>query len=542
MGIVKNLICGILVCFVFHTCKSEIEDPKKISEQEESHLPTLSDAGLNCTAQTEQMDYAIYKMCNDGYRIGDVAPFYDDASGNILIYYLKDIWNDGINQRHPIHAFTTNNFYNYTETGEIISSSAQGCDQDFAVGAGSVVKSGSTYYGFYTGHNPNAVSCAIDREGVLLATSTNPTVGFSKNTNFQTINVPKGQGFDENDNFRDPYVFLDNGTYYMLLCARKDVGGTMKGVVIKYTSTDLMNWSYQGVLYDGGATNYWMMETPQVFKIGATYYLLYSDQINKYVCYRKSTSLNGTWNMPQGNDRFEGKGIFAAKTVQDQYGDHYILGWNNILSGHIDVGAWVWGGNLIVHKIYATSNGDLAVTIPHTVKNHLEATNYAIVKNSQWGEVENTIPGTHSYRIVSAIDLDLANVIFEPIEKDRYKISTTLSFASSNKDFGFMIGACDGFNDFYSLRFIPSQNRFSFDKLNRSQLTTTTVAENDVPLNLIPNTEYKIDIVIENSVVVVYINDAVALTNRIYKATNTNWGIFADHSNVMFSNIVVTCP
>src|SRR5699024_4750961 len=145
--------------------------------------------------------------------IGDVAPIFDEASGNFIIYHLKDIWNDATDQRHPWYAFTTNNFYNFSEVGEIISSSSQTCDQDFALVVGSVIKSGGTYYAFYTGHNPNAGSCGTEREGIMLATSTNPTQGFIKNTSFTTINVPVGQGFDENDNFRDPYVFLDNGTY-----------------------------------------------------------------------------------------------------------------------------------------------------------------------------------------------------------------------------------------------------------------------------------------------------------------------------------------
>lgn len=524
------------------SCKQEIEKPKTQLDKKMTDAGAITESSLQCNAQPEEIDYSIYRMSSDGTRIGDVAPLYDASSGRFLIYYLKDIWNDATHQRHPIYAFETDNFYSYTETGEIISSASQNCHQDFAVGAGSVIKNGSTYYCFYTGHNPNSAPCGTEREGVLLATSTNPTANFVKQTGFTTINVPKGEGFDENDNFRDPYVFSDNGTYYMLISARKNIAGTMKGVIVKYTSSNLSNWTYGGVLYDGGNDNYWMMETAEIFKMGAYYYLLYSDQLNKYVYYRKSASLNGPWSKPAGVDRFEGKGIFAAKTALDQYGDRYLFGWNNILSNQVDSGAWVWGGNLIVHKIYPLSNGDLAVTIPHTVKNYLETNQHILVKNSHWGNVTNTVPNTHSYRLVSPADLDVANVIFDPIDRERYKISATVSFTSSNKDFGFMIGACDGYNDFYSLRFVPSQNRFSFDKVNRANLTPGTLATNDVPIELVPNTEYRVDVVVENSVVVVYINDRVALSNRIYKGTNTNWGIFADYGDATFSNISVTYP
>jgi beta-fructofuranosidase len=51
-----------------------------------------------------------------------------------------------------------------------------------------------------------------------------------------------------------------------------------------------------------------------------------------------------------------------------------------------------------------------------------------------------------------------------------------------------------------------------------------------------------VQIVIENSMLVAYINNEVALSTRIYRASNTNWGIFSDNSNATFTNIVVNKP
>lgn len=501
-------------------------------------------AALVCSAQTEQTDYSLYKISSDGVRVGDVMPYYDTQTAKFYVYYLKDVWNDATHQRHPWYGFSSSNFYAYSQlsAGEILNCSTNGCNQDFAIGTGCVIKRNSTFYGFYTGHNQNYPSgCVTKKEGVMLATSTGLNKKFSKNASFATIYAPTGQGFDENDNFRDPYVFLDGTTYYMLLTARKNVNGTWKGVIAKYTSTNLMTWSYQGVMYDGGSDNFFMMETPEIFKMGSTYYLLFSDIDTKYVYYRKSSSVNGPWSKPIGADRFDGKGIYAAKTAANS-ADRYIFGWTNILTGHTDAGNWGWGGNLVVHKLYQKGNGDLAVTIPHTLQAYMNTTQVPIIKNSQWGNVTNTIPGTHSYNLVSSANLDVANVIFDPVVQARYKISATVSYSSAARDFGFMIGACDGYEDFYSLRFVPSQNRFSFDKVHRSSLTPTTVAANDVPILLSPNTNYFVEIVVENSMVVVYLNNEVALSCRIYKATGTNWGIFVDHANATFSNIEVKRP
>ena len=116
-------------------------------------------------------------------------PIYDDASNKFYLYYLKDIWNDNSNQRHPWYTLSTTDFSSYNEIPtEIISSSSAGCDQDFAIGSGSVFVKNNTYYGFYTGHNPNFPSnCVTTKEGIMLATSTNPEVGFTKNKSFTTI-------------------------------------------------------------------------------------------------------------------------------------------------------------------------------------------------------------------------------------------------------------------------------------------------------------------------------------------------------------------
>lgn len=529
------------LCFLF-SCKQEVLTVKNNLNAKERK--TTNSTGLTCTAQPEMYSYKVYRMCADDTYIGDVMPYFDSTGSNFKVFYLKNIWNDATNQRHPWYGFQSTDFSSYTEMtgGELLSCSANGCDQDFSIGTGSVIKKGSTYYEFYSGHNPNyPSSCVTHAEGVMLATSSGLNQSFTKNTAFTTIYAPTGQGFDETNNFRDPYVFYDSGTskYYMLVAARMNENGTWRGVIVDYTSTDLLNWTYQGVIYDGGAINYFMMETPQEVKIGSTYYLIFSDTNTKHYYYRKSSTLNGPWGYPVGYDRFEGNAMYAAKIASDNAGNNYIFGWTNTLQNSVDTGAWQWGGNLVAHKLTQNANGDLSVSMPTAVRSYLENSVYSITVNSQWGTVTNTIPGTNTYHIVSTADMDISNVIFNPVALDRYKISAIVNYASSSKDFGFMIGACDGYNNFYSLRFVPSQNRFSFDKVNRSNLTTTTVPANDVPITLSPNTNYNIDIVVENSMVVVYINNQVALSSRIYKARRTNWGIFTDHSDVTFSYIDV---
>lgn len=549
------ILCCLII--IINSCKtSDFEGYDNKIDDTYGLVKNISKVTLSntCEQQIEQTDYSYYRMTDDGYRIGDVMPYYDTTSNKFYVYFLKDIWND--NTRHPIYGFTSTNLYSYTQipAGEIISCSTYGCDQNYAIGTGSVIKKNNKYYYFYTAHNPNYPSqCVTKKEGIMVSTSSSLNTKFNdssftvKNASglitarYSIIYAPLGQDFDEYDNFRDPYVFLDNGTYYMLVSARKYINSVWRGVIVKYTSTDLTTWEYQGVVYDGGAINYFMMETPQIFKIESTYYLLFSDINTKHVLYRKSNSVNGVWNYPVGYDRFEGTGIYSAKLASDGT-DNYLFGWTAVNEGNTDAGQPIWGGNLVCHKVYQDSNGDLKVCIPHTLKSNVETNQFVFNKVSQWGDVTNLVTGQHTYQLVSKANYDVTNVLFEPINEDRFEISATVKYGACTRDFGFLIGACDGYDNVYSLRFVPSENKFRFDKTNRSQINSSTIPDNDVPFTMLPNTDYTVQIVIENSMAVVYINNQVALSCRIYKATNTTWGIFADNSDATFTDIKITTP
>jgi beta-fructofuranosidase len=89
------------------------------------------------------------------------------------------------------------------------------------------------------------------------------------------------------------------------------------------------------------------------------------------------------------------------------------------------------------------------------------------------------------------------------------------------------------------MRFIPSQNRFSLGKTDRRNVTISSTSV-DVPFQLSPNTDYAVDIVEENSVVVVYLNNTAALTCRVYRAPQASWGLFADNATATFKNLTVT--
>ena len=503
--------------------------------------PTKPLVPFTCQAPAESTNYSLFPLGSGGAGVGDVMPYYDAPSGLTYVYYLRDVYQ-GPTQRHPVNAFTTNNFVSYTQTsaGEVLSSSAATCAQDFAIGTGSVVQRNGTYYFFYTGNNPNAANCTNQKEGVMLATATGPNQKFAKQTSFATIYAPTGQGYDANDNFRDPYVYLntDNNQYVLLVAARKNVGnGVFKGVIAQYTSANLLSWNYQGVLYDGAFDNFFNMECPSVFKLSGMYYLMFSDQTSQQVFYRKGPSFNGPWGKPSGTARFDGTGFYAAKTVIDNSGNASVLAWVNRLDGSTDAGGRMFGGNLVTHKLYQLANGDLGVAILPALKTQLEAKPVELHVNAKAGDITTAAANTFTLNSASATFLN--SVVFDPVAAARFKVSTTINYSSATKDFGFLLGACDNYNAFYSLRFVPTQNRFSLDRTDRRNVTLSS-ATADVPFRLSPNTDYQVEIVEENSVVVVYLNGVAALSCRMYRAPQSSWGLFADNATATFKNVTVT--
>lgn len=538
--ILFTLFIGASSCQVTDDSVDTIQGP--VLSDPDDDDPDSTFENLQCTPQIEQSDYSIYKIGSDGIRIGDVMPIYDDASNKFYIYYLKDIWNDNSNQRHPWYTLTTTDFSSYEEIStEIVSSSSEGCDQDFAIGSGSVFVKDNTYYGFYTGHNPNfPSSCVTTKEGIMLATSNNPATGFTKNESFTTIYAPTGMQFDEQDNFRDPYIFEDAGTYYMLVSARANVGGVFKGVIASYTSTDLLFWIYDGIFYDGDNRTYFMMETAQVFKMGSMYYLIFSDIDSRKVIYRKSSSATGPWEQPTGSEFLDGNDFYAAKAVSNGT-DAFIMGWTARTENNLDSGVKTWGGNLVAHKLTQDSNDDLMLSIPDAVSSGMQ-TEIALELNREIGTFEKTGSNEESYNLSSSANNDVSAVFYEPIDAPRYLISTTVSYSQSNRDFGFFLGACDENDNVISLRFVPSENKIRLDKTIRSSLSSSTISDNETSFILEPNVDYDVKMVVENSIVVIYVNNQVALTSRVYKAPNTSWGVFADNSSVSFKTIKVTKP
>ena len=125
------------------------------------------------------------------------------------------------------------------------------------------------------------------------------------------------EGYSKDD-FRDPEVFWveEEQCYWLLMAAREN---TLGGVVVKYTSADLKNWNLIGPIF--APMSQYMLECPDLFCIGDTWYLTYSWDCVTY--YAIGDSMNGPFAAPRDNI-LDGKGLmegngfifYAGKTAE----------------------------------------------------------------------------------------------------------------------------------------------------------------------------------------------------------------------------------
>lgn len=462
------------------------------------------------TPPSEWLSFAGSNYYSSGF-VGDVMPYYDN--GKFHIFYLHD--GDGANDGfHPIHAFETGDFTQYTYDGKMIPFGAVGA-QDLAVGTGSVVKVGSTYYFYYTGHN-DQFRGSKPVEGIMYATSTDLKI-WTKKTGF---NLLPPATFDQND-FRDPYVFFNASTneYWMLVAARTNE----QAVVTLFTSANPATdtWVSKGPIYTTDDNSYYMLECPDLFQMGSKWYLVFSEnQTQKTTHYRIANSISGPWTTP-AVDVFDGEYFYAAKTATDGT-NRYLFGWDYRKDGNSDYGGKIWGGSLVVHQLVQNTDGTLSTKTPTAIAGQL--TKQAAI--SQVDSNKITVSG-NNYSIAANTEVHFSAI------SGQKKITTTISGLQTGGEAGilFALGRPDNNGDHYKLKL--KNGVASFVKVQG----TDEYTDAQVPFSFTSGQDIQLTIVIDNSNVVVDINGKTNLTDRIYWLSSAKWGVYAQQNAVSFNQL-----
>lgn len=446
--------------------------------------------------------------------VGDPMPFYDE--GSFEIFYLHDA-RSGSGGFHPWALMQTQNFYDYTDRGEVIPFVNDFDDQELALGTGSVIKVDGLYHAFYTAHNGSL----NPKEAIMHATSTDK-INWTKipeNTFFASSQ------YNHND-FRDPYVFYNEqeSQYWMLITTRKN----NQGVIALYTSTDLKTWQDDGVLFENDMGSDSNLECPTLLQFGDYWYLSFSDQWpDRMVHYRIATNPRGPFEIPE-RDVFDGAGFYAGRMEKSE-DELFVFGWVPTKVDYLDEKDFDWAGNLVVHQLIQQADGTLNAQPISEMVNQIKAKQSLeyVTKSSGVKVSKNNYTFSES---------GYESVIFPPMG-ELNKIKGQIEVKDQSNLFGFTFNAVNGVGNL-NIVFDTKENQLKFYNANIAQASDSK-PQIVLPLQLSEGSIIDFTLVVEDTVAALYVNDEIVLTTRMFSMPESEWGLFSLDSNIEFKEVTL---
>lgn len=467
--------------------------------------------------------------------VGDLIPYWEDDI--FYGFYLHDprIKDKEYAEETTWHLVTTKDFINLEYKGEAIE---RGGDDkpNKNIYTGSVIKDkDGIYHAFYTAYNADIKINGKSVQSVMQATGTDL---LHLETKEDFLFVADGVRYEEFD-WRDPYVFWneEEGCYYMLLAARLKDGGYLRGgCVALCKSEDLMHWTYEEPFY--APNMYVTMECPEVFRMGDYWYLVFSTFSDRFIThYRISRNLNGPWRIPE-DDVFDTRADYAIKTASDGK-RRYAFGWIASKYGNRDFGPWEWGGTMVFHElIQEKGTGELKVRAVPALKEFYSRKfpDCPVIIFNGKGEENNNV--------VSLSSGTLGAALYE-IPEDCFSVEMDVHVEDAF-EFGVALHVDAWMEQGYFLKMNTKKGEAAWDMWPRTeQGMYQWQIKGDVPYQvetarrLPKSSDYHILIVREDDICIVYINDEVALSTRMYDHKGGHAGIYVVQGHVEMSNYVV---
>lgn len=539
LSIIGSLVyCAVGVAFT--SCYNEYDAPgetvKDWAGTSERFVPT-DERGFT----TFYTPYMIKPTDNVG-GVGDPMPFYDAKNSEFKVLYLQDYANNKAYCFHPYWGLKTKDCSSYESLGEILSAGSNDFQQDAALGTGCCFynEADGLYYIYYTGENGKCTN----RQVVMRATS--PDFKTWTRDNLWQLNGPEYgyNGFD----FRDPQIFKgDDGKFHMIIATRPQAGGN--GIFAEFVSADMKSWENAGsfpMVWDR------FCECPDVFKMGDWWYLVYSESFKtswsrkvKYMMADSWENLKKCFNDPGANwpkDGREGvldsRAFYAGKTASNGT-DRYIWGWcpyrpvDDIDVRNINVGAGdgnepKWGGALVCHKVLQHEDGTLTLTAVPSLNNKYNKPQTVREMESK-GYANGKLTGEGAY------------VLYNRLGYHNH-MSFTVKTAGNTDKFGVSLFRGSDSKKYYTMVFNPEGENDR--KINMEQEGAEgkgfIEAVDSYKFQRPADNVYNIDIYTDNSVFVIYVNDNICYTMRLYGIQKNCWSINNYGGEIEVSNLKVS--
>lgn len=451
-------------------------------------------------------------------KTGDVIPFYNEKTKRFENYYLKN-WNPDAPKDLAFHGWyriVTEDLRTYVETPTKI----QG-------GTGSVICVDGLYHMFY---------CTFDRDPAAqwARHATSVDLVHWKDIPEEKFG-PDGTIYRMSD-WRDPFVFWneEDSCWWMLLAARENGKTERNGCVALCKSKDLSHWTYQKPLYSPHM-HQGAYECPDLFCMGDWYYLVFSSYTDGFATYyRMSRSLSGPWIRPE-RDTFDGRAFYAAKTGTDGK-NRYIFGWNPTRGENgwgfdpgTDFGAdyksWNWGGSIVTHQLVQHEDGSLGTRPVESVAEAFTAkkTDSFTPLTGQW----TMEAGKASCDAQEGYSAAIGSLQIP----EQCCIRASIRYEGTPRSFGLALQVDERFDFGYYLMFEPDFSRIEFRSGLRmyeqgGQMFPYAV-EMERAFRMTPGKTYQLELYIQGSLAVLYIDRDVAFGFRMYNWKNRKLGLFA---------------
>lgn len=452
--------------------------------------------------------------------VGDLIPYYED--GVYYAFYLHDprIRKDEFAEETTWHLVTTQDFVHLHYHGEAIHPG--GPDQpDRNAYTGSVIRDrDGTCYAFFTAFNENIRIGGKSVQSVMRASGKDP-YHLETDRNFLLM---ADDCIYESFDWRDPYVFYHEKEkcWWMLLAARKKgTGGLRGGCIALCKSEDLTHWTYEQPFFEPHM--YVTMECPEVFQMGKYWYLVFSTFSDRFVThYRIAECPEGPWKIPD-DDVFDTRANYAIKTASDGK-RRYAFGWIASKRGNCDQGPWEWGGTMVFHEIIQNpADGTLTVRPVEAYKD--------FYKN----ELEAQKPVLWNCRLTEGtqkMEADMLGAVLYDVPPDCFSLELEFEVLAAH-EFGIALHVSEGLETGYFLKMNSAARQMAWDQWPRAQQGRYQwQIKGDIPYHIetlrhLPvGPLYRVNILREKDICVVYINDEVALSTRMYDHKGGKAGLY----------------
>jgi beta-fructofuranosidase len=216
--------------------------------------------------------------------------------------------------------------------------------------SGSAVDVDGTLALVYTGNIWLDEEKPSSKQVQCLATSADGITFFKDPANPVLRHAP----FEEvSHHFRDPKVWRHGDRWYMVVGTQ--IEG--KGAVLVYSSHDLRQWHYLGVIANNDGALGYMWECPDFFSLDGHDILLFSPQGVNYQDVCQTGYLVGQFDYTTGKLRhgsFEeldkGFDFYAPQTFLDAQGRRILIGWMHMWETPMPTQAYGWAGALTLPR------------------------------------------------------------------------------------------------------------------------------------------------------------------------------------------------